>query len=141
MRRDMERLTDCAQGYCEMYCKKYTFCFEDPENCAFKNEIKLYDALKSIEGIVPFDRLLELADADRSGRLVVLPCALETDIFRVGKKTIFGDWQVAYAEVYPDAIIMIDDSDNHFEADDIGKTVFLTREEAEAALAGKGGDV
>ena len=68
----MERLTDCAQGYCEMYCKKYMLCFEDPEDCSFKDEIKLYDAIKSIEGIVPFDRLLELADADRAGRLVVL---------------------------------------------------------------------
>ena len=57
----MERLTDCAQGYCEMYCKKYMLCFEDPEDCIFKDEIKLYDAVKSIEGIVPFDRLLELA--------------------------------------------------------------------------------
>ena len=68
----MERLTDCAQGYCEMYCKKYGHCFEDPGDCIFKDEIKMYDALKSIEGIVPFDRLLELADADRAGRLVVL---------------------------------------------------------------------
>ena len=68
----MERLTDCAQGYCEMYYKKYGHCFEDPGDCIFKDEIKMYDALKSIEGIVPFDRLLELADADRAGRLVVL---------------------------------------------------------------------
>ena len=70
----MERLTDCAQGYCEMYCKKYMLCFEDPEDCTFKDEIKLYEAIKSIEGIVPFDRLLELACADKAGRLVVLPC-------------------------------------------------------------------
>lgn len=80
------------------------------------------------------ERLAYYEDMEEQGRLVVLPCALETDIFRVGKKTVFGDWQVAYAEVYPDAIIMIDDSDNHFEADDIGKTVFLTREDAERAL-------
>ena len=72
----MERLTDCAQGYCEMYCKKYMLCFEDPEDCAFKDEIKLYDAIKSIEGIVPFDRLLELACADKAGRLVELPCKI-----------------------------------------------------------------
>ena len=68
----MERLTDCAQGYCEMYCKKYMLCFEDPEDCTFKDEIKLYDAIKSIEGVVPFERLLELACADKAGRLVVL---------------------------------------------------------------------
>lgn len=80
----MERLTDCAQGYCEMYCKKYMLCFEDPEDCTFKDEIKLYDAIKSIEGIVPFDRLLELADADRSGRLVVLPCGTDVELIRDG---------------------------------------------------------
>ena len=68
----MERLTDCAKGYCEMYCKNDMLCFEDPEDCIFKDEIKLYDAIKSIEGIVPFDRLLELACADKAGRLVVL---------------------------------------------------------------------
>ena len=68
----MERLTDCAQGYCEMYCKKYMLCFEDPEDCIFKDEIKLYDAVKSIEGIVPFERLLELACSDKAGRLVLL---------------------------------------------------------------------
>ena len=68
----MERLTDCAKGYCEMYCKNDMLCFEDPEDCTFKDEIKLYDAIKSIEGIVPFDRLLELACADKAGRLVVL---------------------------------------------------------------------
>ena len=69
----MERLTDCAQGYCEMYCKKYGHCFGDPGDCIFKDEIKLYEAVKSIEGIVPFDRLLELACADKAGRLVMLP--------------------------------------------------------------------
>ena len=69
----MERLTDCAQGYCEMYCKKYEYCFGDPGDCIFKDEIKLYDAVKSIEGIVPFERLLELACADKAGRLVLLP--------------------------------------------------------------------
>ena len=68
----MERLTNCAQGYCEMYCKKYGHCFGDPGDCIFKDEIKLYEAVKSIEGIVPFDRLLELACADKDGRLVVL---------------------------------------------------------------------
>ena len=70
----MERLTDPAQGYCEMYCKKYGHCFGDPGDCIFEKEIAMYDALKSIEGIVPFDRLLELALADKEERLVVLPC-------------------------------------------------------------------
>ena len=59
-------------------------CFEDPEDCIFKDEIKLYDAIKSIEGIVPFDRLLELACADKAGRLVVLPCGTDVELVRDG---------------------------------------------------------
>ena len=39
-----------------------------------------------------------------------------------------------YLEIYFDEIVFVDDSDNVFTADDIGKTVFLTREEAEKAL-------
>lgn len=35
---------------------------------------------------------------------------------------------------YEDEIVFIDDSDNIFRPDDIGKTVFLTREAAEKAL-------
>ena len=140
----MERLTNCAQGYCEMYCKKYGHCFEDPDDCIFKDEIKMYDALKSIEGIVPFDRLLELADADRAGRLVVLPCKVGDSVYMpdldkkipvkvrvqgisisVSGRTIlhFGGYPVEYAW-----------------GDGCGKDWFLTREEAEAALALKGGE-
>lgn len=101
----MERLTDCAQGYCEMYCKKYMLCFEDPEDCAFKDEIKLYDAIKSIEGIVPFDRLLELACADKAGRLVELPfVAMVEQSLQDGKMKPMGDQKHngRYAVVYVD---------------------------------------
>ena len=137
----MERLTDCAQGYCEMYCKKYGHCFGDPGDCIFKDEIKLYEAVKSIEGIVPFDRLLELACADKSGLLVVLPCKVGDSIYipdlekkipvkvrvqgisiSVSGRTIlrFGGYPVECAW-----------------GDGCGKDWFLTREEAEAVLAQK----
>ena len=132
----MERLTDCAQGYCEMYCKKYGHCFEDPEDCSFKDEIKLYDAIKSIEGIVPFDRLLELADADRAGRLVVLPCKVGDTVYRV---LTTRDCPPVISEVKIKTVGQA--------ADLIGRmgkrkllSYYLTREEAEAALALKGGE-
>lgn len=132
----MERLTDCAQGYCEMYCKKYMLCFEDPEDCSFKDEIKLYDAIKSIEGIVPFDRLLELADADRAGRLVVLPCKVGDTVYRV---LTTRDCHPVISEVKIKTVGQA--------ADLIGRmgkrkllSYYLTREEAEAALALKGGE-
>ena len=83
-----------------------------------------------------WEQLKHYEDMEEQGRLVVLPCKLEADIFRLGVKEVRGDWQVAYAEVFPDEIVMIDDSDNVFTEEDIGKTVFLTREEAEKALRG-----
>lgn len=138
----MERLTDCAQGYCEMYCKKYMLCFKDPENCVFKDEIKLYDALKSIEGIVPFGRLLELADADRAGRLAVLPCKVGDTIYVIGESCDFCE---TYLDE-PERCMRCEKGhyveERGFELwmlSELSESIFLTREEAEAALVGKGG--
>ena len=66
---NVERLTSSAEGYCEKYCPDYIMPGCDPEKCAYKNDVAMYEALKSIEGIVPFDRLRELAQADRDGKL------------------------------------------------------------------------
>lgn len=136
----MERLTDCAQGYCEMYCKKYMLCFEDPEDCSFKDEIKLYDAIKSIEGIVPFDRLLELADADRAGQLVVLPCKAGDHVWVDGREAVVENFFGYETERYLHAQFYDNMQYIDIPFGEIGKTVFLTREEAEAALALKGGE-
>ena len=72
------------------------------------------------------DRLEELAEADKDGRLVVLPC-------EVGTATYYIHYPIA---VYPDksepeikrGIFTLCDLDR------VGRSVFLTREEAEAAL-------
>lgn len=71
-------------------------------------------------------RLRELAEADKDGRVVVLPC-------KVGTATYHIHYPIA---VYPDesepeikrGIFTLCDLDR------VGHTVFLTREEAEAAL-------
>lgn len=73
-----------------------------------------------------YDRLRELAEADKDGRLVVLPC-------EVGTATYYIHYSIA---VYPDksepeikrGIFTLPDLDR------FGHYVFLTREEAEAAL-------
>ena len=124
----MERLTNCAQGYCEMYCKKYMLCFEDPEDCIFKDEIKLYDAIKSIEGIVPFDRLLELACADKAGRLVVLPCGTDVELVR--------DGYVFKADHWTHTLTAFRDEPKNKSGKQIA--LFSTKE-AEAAMAQEGG--
>lgn len=139
----MERLTDCAQGYCEMYCKKYMLCFEDPENCVSKDEIKLYDALKNIEGIVPLERLLELACADKNGRLVVLPCKVGDTVYVIGESCDFCE---TYLDE-PERCMRCEKGhyveERGFELwmlSELNESIFLNREEAEAALAGKGGE-
>ena len=100
----------------------------------------LYGRLKAYEDIAElcggFDRLRELAEADKEGRVVVLPCKVGDKLYRVFAGEIFehrvgsmkyfaiqGRWDI---ETYPFCPCV---------ESSIGKTVFLTREEAEKALA------
>ena len=87
-------------------------------------------------------RLRELAEADRNGRLVVLPCKVGDRLYEVtGRKTIsvyevrairvelfglFIEWDIVEGFVWQSLA--------GINAGEIGKTVFLTREEAEKAL-------
>ena len=72
------------------------------------------------------DRLRELAEADKDGRLVVLPCKVGDTVWRI-KRTFeeYPDRSKPYIE--PSGFLLQD-------IFNICKTVFLTREEAEAAL-------
>lgn len=76
-------------------------------------------------GVEP-SRLRELAEADRDGRVLILPCKLGTKVYRIR-------YEIADYPDEPDLEI----ADTWFTPeyrDDIGKTVFLTRAEAEKAL-------
>ena len=102
--------------------------------------------LASIEKILgdtyDLDRLRELVEADREGRCVVLPCKVGDTIYDISLAEIkesnvisisFIASKSTYhvsvcAENYRHAITL------DIEIGDFGKTVFLTREEAEAAL-------
>jgi hypothetical protein len=64
-----------------------------------------------------------------------LRCNVGDTIYRCGKK--IWEWEVTSIEIYADEIVYIDDSGNPFTAEDIGKTVFLTRKDAEEALKTK----
>lgn len=102
--------------------------------------------LAAIEDILgdeyDLDRLRELAQADREGRCVVLPVKLHDKLYYVDKEQvretevesihnwISGRWKLS---------THTDRQSTHWigyevDFDGIGKTVFLTREEAEAAL-------
>ena len=88
------------------------------------------------------DRLRELAEADKDGRVEVLPCKVGDRLYEVtGRKTIsvykvkairvelfglFIEWDIVEGFVWQSLA--------GINAGEIGKTVFLTREEAEKAL-------
>lgn len=84
---------------------------------------------------LPIDRLRELAEADKDGRCVVLPCKVGDKLYRVFAGEIFehrvgsmkyfaiqGRWDI---ETYPFCPCV---------ESSIGKTIFLTHKEAEKAL-------
>lgn len=76
-----------------------------------------------------------IADHLLANGVIVLPCKVGDTIYRCGDpiKKVY-EWEVEHIEIYGDEIVFVDDSDNEFTEAAIGKTVFLTREEAEAAL-------
>ena len=97
--------------------------------------------IKEFEG-VPINRLRELAQAEKEGRLVVLPCKVGDTVYIIHNRAIrkttvesihqwsSGHWKLS---VHTDKkYIHWTGYEVHFES--FGKTVFLTREAAEAAL-------
>lgn len=85
-------------------------------------------------------KLAHYENLEERGQLVKLPCKVGDDVFRIYDGKVYADWQIAYIEVYEDEIVLIDDSDNAIMYPaDVGKTVFFSRREAEAALR-KDGD-
>lgn len=89
-------------------------------------------------GVEP-SRLRELAEADKAGRVVVLPCKVGDTVYfaligRIIEKKVFSI--VSFSN---STRIYCGGTSEYFRPEDIGKTVFLTREEAEKALRGMEG--
>lgn len=79
--------------------------------------------------------LEEYAEELLANGVIVPPCKVGDSIFRVGNGKIW-EWLIEHIEIYGDEIGFVDDGENYFTPDKIGKTVFLTKEEAEQALEG-----
>jgi len=129
----MERLT-FEGNFCDIaQCKEIPCPYNDA--CSAR---KVWERLKAYEDMVrdiSTDRLRELAEADKDGRVEVLPCKVGDKLYRVFAGEIFehrvgsmkyfaiqGRWDI---ETYPFCPCV---------ESSIGKTIFLTREEAEKAL-------
>ena len=126
----MERLTEkigntnCVKG-CGSNCKYgFQHCrTEDWENCK-----TIYDVI---------DKLADYEDLEEQGRLVKLPCKIGTEVYDI---TWWDDVQekvVVKGKTYYRTIHKHKVSKSTFgytDIEEIGKTVFLTKSEAEAKL-------
>jgi hypothetical protein len=95
----------------------------------------LYGRLKAYEDIAElcggFDRLRELAEADKDGRVVVLPCKVG-DVLYAAESAPVIPLHVMEVAIY--LALEGEDGGDYERISNIGKTVFLTRAEAEKAL-------
>ena len=108
---------------------------------------KLFDyALKEsktlTEQLALLNRIRDLAEADKDGRLEVLPCKVGDTLYEVtGRKTV-SEYRVKAIRVELFCVFIEWEIEKGFvwqslagiTPNEIGKTVFLTREEAEKAL-------
>ena len=121
--------TECSQKQVWERLKQYEDTKRTPEQIEALEAAIMGKAVAQItefEGL-PISRLRELAVADKDGRCVVLPCKVGDTIWRL-KRTF---------ETYPDKSKPYTEADGFLLQDiwNVGKNVFLTREEAEKALA------
>lgn len=143
-------IADCTALYCRNRLKDRLAAYEDsdcepeevlPKDKADEIALKLM-RLADLESFCSYDRLRELAEADKDGRVVVPPCKVGDRLYEVtGRKTIsvykvkairvelfglFIEWDIVEGFVWQSLA--------GINAGEIGKTVFLTRDEAEKVL-------
>ena len=112
----------------------------------------LQDLIGDQKASEALDRFRQLVKADRAGRLVVLPCKVGGTLWVTGRDSVPREMRLEA----PDIRTACTDEDNlcmstcsrkpdgfcayrlRNDGTDIGKTVFLTREEAEKALEAMG---
>lgn len=126
----MERLTYFKDGYWRVNFSGVQY------QADFVDRLAAYEDIAELCG--GFDRIRELAEADKDGRVIVLPAKKGDTLYAV---TRFGVEKRVVKEIAAPFFY------NTYESSDraalptairnFGKTVFLTREEAEKAMKGE----
>lgn len=125
---------------CGEVCKS-----RDDEGCNGCPIADAFDRLAAIEDILgddyDLDRLKELVEADRDGRCVVLPCKIGDTVYdiqmgKITEKTIISIPFLMSKSINYLCLQAINNRGalTTIETENLGKTVFLSREEAEDAL-------
>ena len=101
-----------------------------------------FDTVQMLQIAIALDRLEKYQEAEKDGRLAVLPCKVGDTLYEVtGRKTI-SEYRVKAIRVELFCVFIEWEIEKGFvwqslagiTQNEIGKTVFLTREEAEKAL-------
>lgn len=141
-------MVDCTALYCRNRLKDRLAAYEETGLTPGEVKSMQEEHFSGLEMAKLHSALMELKkyqEADRDGRLVVLPCKVGDRLYEVtGRKTIsvykvkairvelfglFIEWDIVEGFVWQ--------SLSGINAGEIGKTVFLTHEEAKKALEGK----
>ena len=133
---------NCSQKQVWERLKQFEDVFKTPENAAWAKqtiEMAFSDDPSEVE------RLRELYKADKAGRVVILPVVPVLTPVISSLLYVIEDGEI-YEDALYEAVVGMSSNGNTnviyttlseqmiFEQADIGKTVFLTREEAEKAL-------
>ena len=152
----MERLTYFKDGYWRVNFSGVQYQADFVDRLAAYEDTGLYpesvEALKlsmmgkaiseitEFDGL-PIDRLRELAEADKDGRVVVLPCKVGDTVYFVNKQILefavvgYAVDETGISWVHAEHVDKIGNTNERtFSPDRFGKTTFLSREEAEKAL-------
>ena len=136
-------LIDCANQ-----CAAYEETGRTPEEVTALEKLFDYALEESktlTEQLALLNRIRDLAEADKAGRLMVLPCKVGDTVYEVTSRKTISEYRVKAIRVelfctfieWDIVAGFVDKSIFGVPVDEIGKTVFLTREEAERALEAK----
>ena len=108
-----------------------------PKDKADEIALKLM-RLADLESLCNYTRLRDLAEADKDGRLVMLPCKVGDFVygFHNGKSILpmVAKWFETNYDGWSVAVQHVPMAPRFYRFSDFGKTAFLTREKAEKAL-------
>lgn len=129
----MERLTERLGDYnnpkeiCAVWVKNYDY-------VSAAHRLADYEDIADTVG--GFDRLRELAEADKGGRLVVLPCKVGDGLWTFCSHPVEQVYSFTVTDISTlnGKTLLNTSRCGVIDARDVGKTVFLTREEAEKEL-------
>ena len=80
------------------------------------------------------DKLAYYEDLEEQGKLIIQPCKVGDTVYRIYDKRYIGEDKVSYLAITRLGLFYINEVHIATPCDEFGKTVFLTKEDAEAKL-------